>query len=574
LTASQKGRIFISYRRADTSHVAGRIYDRLSVHFGEDAIFMDVEAIDGGLDFVKVLEDAVQSCDVVIALIGKQWLNIKNERGERRLDNPEDFVRIEIAAALNRDIRVIPVLVDGTNMPRSTELPENLKPLARRNALQVSHNSFNADANRLISHLERALKAVKDSKVFKARKAARKRLEKREQVEAEEARRKKVALEKARQDRLAREKRDAEEKVRQKVIKRVRQQERIEGIKKLFQRKEKNIAIGISIFASLILGGNYLAQKIFTPAASTDRLTTATLNPTVIPLETERAFLNATQEVVSTRINELAIAATFASITEIPTSTLPPTYTPVSLVETFVSSKDGMTLLYIPAGEFEMGNGYGSDDEKPIHTVNVDAFWIDQTEVTNAMYAQCVDADVCNSPSSSKSYTRDSYYGNPEFENYPVLYVSWDNANDYCLWADRRLPTEVEWEKAARGGLQGKIYPWGDGVPICEQKAANGAKFDDDANCNDTDTEKVGSYASNGYGIYDMVGNVWEWAADWYDVYPGGEVDASDYFGEQVRVLRGGSWDLNDNFSRVAVRGYDIPYGVYNNIGFRCSLSP
>ena len=164
MTTAQKGRIFISYRRVDTRHVAGRIYDRLASHFGEEAIFMDVEAIDGGVDFVKVLEDAVQSCDVLIALIGGQWLNIKDEKKNRRLDNPEDFVRIEIATALSRDIRVIPILVDGVSMPPPNELPENLKSLARRYALQVNHRSFNADVNRLISHLEQALKAVENTK--------------------------------------------------------------------------------------------------------------------------------------------------------------------------------------------------------------------------------------------------------------------------------------------------------------------------------------------------------------------------------------------------------------------------
>lgn len=168
MTALQKGRIFISYRRADSAGYAGRIYDRLMAHFGKDAVFMDVDTIEAGLDFVVVLQNAVQSCDVLVALIGRQWIHIKDENGERRLDNPEDFVRIEIAAALDRDIRVIPVLVDGTSMPNSTELPGNLKPLTRRNALQVNHHSFNADVHRLISQLELALKAAEDSKVIKA----------------------------------------------------------------------------------------------------------------------------------------------------------------------------------------------------------------------------------------------------------------------------------------------------------------------------------------------------------------------------------------------------------------------
>ena len=158
LTTPRKGRIFISYRRADSAGYAGRIYDRLTAHFGEDAIFMDVDVIPAGVDFVETLQNAVQSCDVLVALIGRSWLNIKDEAGKRRLDNPEDFVRVEIAAALSRDIRVIPVLVDGVPMPRSTELPDNLKPLARRNALDVNHHSFDMDVHRLITQLEPVLK--------------------------------------------------------------------------------------------------------------------------------------------------------------------------------------------------------------------------------------------------------------------------------------------------------------------------------------------------------------------------------------------------------------------------------
>jgi hypothetical protein len=168
LTIPQKGRIFISYRRTDSAGYAGRIFDRLAALFGEEAVFMDVDTIEAGLDFVEVLQNAVQSCDVLVALIGRQWLNVTDEAGKRRLANPEDFVRVEIAAALSRDIRVIPVLVDGASMPHSTELPNNLKPLARRNALQVNHPSFNADAHRLISQVELALKAAEDSKILKA----------------------------------------------------------------------------------------------------------------------------------------------------------------------------------------------------------------------------------------------------------------------------------------------------------------------------------------------------------------------------------------------------------------------
>jgi formylglycine-generating enzyme required for sulfatase activity len=150
-------RIFISYRRDDSAGYAGRLYDRLSERFGQGQIFMDIDTIEPGLDFVEVIEKAVGSCGVLIALIGRQWLTITDATGHRRLDNPEDFVRLEIATALDRNIRVIPVLVRGAPMPRSTDLPDALKKLARRNALEISDTRFHYDVDRLIETLEKVL---------------------------------------------------------------------------------------------------------------------------------------------------------------------------------------------------------------------------------------------------------------------------------------------------------------------------------------------------------------------------------------------------------------------------------
>ena len=151
------GPIFISYRRDDNSASAGRLYDGLKRHFASNQIFMDVDSLDLGVDFIEAIEESVGSCDVLIAVIGKRWLISSDEEGRRRLDNPEDFVRIEIATALKRNIRVIPVLVDGASMPRSGDLPDDLKSLIRRDALEVSHNRFRTDSERLIVAVERAL---------------------------------------------------------------------------------------------------------------------------------------------------------------------------------------------------------------------------------------------------------------------------------------------------------------------------------------------------------------------------------------------------------------------------------
>jgi hypothetical protein len=149
------GKIFINYRRDDASHLAGRLYDRLAAHFPKNQIFIDVDNLDPGVDFVETIEQSVGSCDVLIAVIGRRWLISSEAEGGRRLDSPDDFVRLEIATALKRKIRVIPVLVDDASMPRVSDLPDDLKSLVRRQAIPVSHDRFSADSDRLIAALDR-----------------------------------------------------------------------------------------------------------------------------------------------------------------------------------------------------------------------------------------------------------------------------------------------------------------------------------------------------------------------------------------------------------------------------------
>jgi hypothetical protein len=155
-----RGGIFVSYRREDAAASAGRLCDHLLRHFPRDHIFFDVDTIEPGLDFVKVLDEHVSKCDVLLAVIGRDWATIEIE-GEQRLSLPSDFVRIEVESALKRDIRVVPVLVDGAEMPRERQLPEELKPLARRQGLVISHASFAADTERLINVLKRHFDARK-----------------------------------------------------------------------------------------------------------------------------------------------------------------------------------------------------------------------------------------------------------------------------------------------------------------------------------------------------------------------------------------------------------------------------
>lgn len=155
--------IFISYRRDDAAGYAGRLYDRLAARFGAQRVFMDVEGIEPGTDFVDAIERAVGSCEVLIVIIGNDWLNAVDAMGQRRLDDPADFVRLEAAAALARNIRVVPVLVEGAVMPRADQLPPELAPLARRQAVELSHKQWDSSSAELIATLERILERDKAS---------------------------------------------------------------------------------------------------------------------------------------------------------------------------------------------------------------------------------------------------------------------------------------------------------------------------------------------------------------------------------------------------------------------------
>ena len=270
-------------------------------------------------------------------------------------------------------------------------------------------------------------------------------------------------------------------------------------------------------------------------------------------------------------------------------STIVPQITPQGIGSSKVSDKDGMKLMYVSAGDFQMGStdaqfqlavlncekytrpasncqGWFSL-EKPVHRVYLDAFWIDQTEVTNAMYAKCVSTGSCQAPHDSSSQTRKSYYGDSQFADYPVIHVDWFQADTYCKWAGRSLPTEAQWEKAARG-TDGRTYPWGE--EIADQKANT------PPNSSLKDTTSVSSYKAGAspYGALDMAGNVSQWVADWISPYSDGyQRNPTGPESGKSRVIRNGSFQNWDFFVRSAYRIVDSPADQNSYTGFRCAAS-
>ena len=311
----------------------------------------------------------------------------------------------------------------------------------------------------------------------------------------------------------------------------------------------KNIILSLSIFMLAA------CQSTITPPAT--GIPTNTLVPTVIP------------------------------VTSTSTATPAPTLQLISTPETVtmkISPKDGMPQLFIPAGTVYMG---GLDilldsDEIPAHKVQLNAFWIDQVEVTNGMYGLCVEAGTCRLPLKLNSDNRFDYFENPEFQDYPVVQVAWYDANAYCQWAGRRLPTEAEWERAARGDDM-RTFPWGDEPPNANNSNSLNTVGD---------TTRVGSYTEGAspFGALDMAGNVWEWVADfykstYYETSPGeNPTGPENTAGNNFRVIRGGSFQDSLLNLRIPNRGYEVgpdPFVLPPNeaayghtsakIGFRCA---
>ena len=310
-------------------------------------------------------------------------------------------------------------------------------------------------------------------------------------------------------------------------------------------RKIRSVVFAWSIVLLLVLGGIGLNSLFNQPPE----------NHTTIPSYT---------------ITQTPKPSAETSIPQIFTATLGPTETPMptptlGIGSTMISEKDGMVMVYVPAGEFIMGSNDGGGDERPEHQIYLNAFWIDQTEVTNLMYSICVNVNSCSPPIISSSHTHIKYFGNSEFNHYPVIYINWTQARNYCIWAGRELPTEAQWEKAARG-TDGRLYPWGNWKP-------SPALLNYDVKTGDV--IEVGTYVNSAsvYGVLDMAGNVWEWVSSSYWPYPYDENDGrEDLSVDSLRVLRGGSWGSVDDNVRTSDRNRFYSEKALGSLGFRCAM--
>ncbi len=277
---------------------------------------------------------------------------------------------------------------------------------------------------------------------------------------------------------------------------------------------------------------------------------------------------------------------------------------PPSQGDTRIRSADGMTMVYVPAGEFLMGSdGQGAAfakqlcvqysesksaalaacqwsafvDEQPAHLVSLDGFWIDRVEVTNGQYQRCVAAGACAPPVERGSHTRAMYYGAPAFADYPVIWVTQAQAANYCAWAGAQLPTEAQWEYAARGP-EHRHLPWGntfDGTRLnyCDARCTDGPN-DKSVDDGYPDTAPVGSYpkGASWCGALDLAGNVREWVADWYGRYPPGQqVNPIGPATGDSRIPRGGAWLDTPDDVRSANRGGNAPDYTRDKVGFRCA---
>ena len=511
-------RVFLSYASQDRPAVR-ELYQRLKTEGWIDP-WLDIENLTFGQHWTTVIEDALDAADVVLIFLSKNSVQ------------KEGFVQRELNYAWELSLEkprnvifLIPLRLDDCEVPRY---------------LRSRHwgDYFGEKKESTYQTLLRSLKERYRQKL---------RLEAEERARAEELARKQ-AEEAIRLEEEEREQEAAEKVSREKVEREAAEKAAQEKAEKEAAEKAKR---------------ERAERKAVRRAASVRNYSHA--------VSSLKSALRKNVPVLSV-LGILGIIAVlfwggsrmFPKLTEI-ISIYSPTPLPSEITDDF-----GVEMILVPADKFSMGDDNGESDEQPIHQVYLDSYYIDKYEISNAIYKACEDVGVCDPPNSKKSNDRSNYYGNPQYDNYPVVFVSWYKANTYCEWRGARLPTEAEWEKAARG-TDRRTYPWGQEIG-CDR--ANYYDLIQNEYCVGN-TTKIGNYERgvSPYGLYDMAGNVWEWVADWYsDVYYQNSPFSNPLGPDtgKYRSLRGGSWFVGGHL-KVFSRNSAAPGSVDDDIGFRCA---
>ena len=538
--------VFISYRRTDV-YAALAVYENLK-NDGYD-VFFDYRSISSG-DFEQIITSNIRARAHFLLILTPTTLDRCNE--------PGDWLRREIELAIDEKRNIVPLFFKGFHFddPSVAEkLAGKLKNLSRYNGLNVHEDYFDEAIHRLCTqYLNIPLNTILHPVSTEVQKAVRE-----EQVAVDQALKQIVDVKKLVNQPEAGSDPSKAGSASSAAPPPIQPRPILEN--KALEKKIKFSQPGLrfmSVIAAVLLllgifGGRQLWNVWFAPTPEPTETVQPTMTLTPKPSQTPT----------------------------IPASETPSRIPPTVVTEEPNIGKDGMLLISIPAGEFEMGNNGGEQNERPIHPVYLDGFLIDQTEITNAMYKVCVDSGKCLPPKQDTSMTQNAsndsfYYGNPDFDSFPVIYVDWNRAKTYCESVGRRLPTEAEWEKAA--GWDEKTqrmrkYPWG------SQIDCSYANYYDNRTLCVGDTSPAGSYSKGAsfYGVLNMAGNVWEWVADRYD---------PEYYGQSIysnpkgplsgayAVTRGGSFlEGASNGLRATYRGWYKPDIASHNIGFRCAMS-
>jgi formylglycine-generating enzyme required for sulfatase activity len=536
-------KVFISYRRDDSAGHAGRVHDRLAQEFGHDLLFMDVDSIPLGADFIKVLRGEVARCDVLLAVIGSHWLDARDEQGNRRLDSENDFVRIEIATALQRDIPVIPILLDGVKLPKSEQLPKDLQALTARNGLDIRHASFHIDMDKLIG----GLKGQPDHAALPRSASALPS-----------------------------------------------------------KKKSAASAIVITGVLAAVLGGTAVFWFKKTPHATVvppspvpTQPATAANQPPAAPAPPSTAL---SQPAPAPSQSPAAPAQpapapsqqAAAPVQPLPTPAIPAPVNNVELLtpirehalqpkESFKECTNCPVMTVVPAGSFVMGSPETElgrkDTESPQHKVTfAKKFAVGRFSVTFDEWDACVADGGCNGYSPP-----DQGWGRG---TRPVINVSWNEAQTYLAWLSRktgktyRLPSEAEREYVTRAATTTPFW-WGSSISTTQANYNGNYTYGDDGARGEfrNESEPVDTFAPNPWGLYQVHGNVSEWTQDcWHDNYTDAPTDGTAWLSPdcKLRVRRGGSIGSPPFILRSAFRLSNPAANRQPFLGFRVArpLSP